>query len=165
MRDDAIKTLQGLLKGIKFAMLTTVAEDGSLRSRPMAVPESAFDGDLWFFTEAGAGKVDEVQSDQHVNVVFADLERQRYISVSGLARVVRDPVTVRERWSAAYTSWFPRGVDDPSLALLRVTVTAAEHWESPSSPVVRILGFARTVATGQREQPGQGTKLDLERSA
>ena len=39
MRDDAIKTLQGLLKGIKFAMLTTVAEDGSLRSRPMAVPE------------------------------------------------------------------------------------------------------------------------------
>lgn len=165
MRDDAIKTLQGLLKGIKFAMLTTVAEDGSLRSRPMAVPESAFDGDLWFFTEAGAGKVDEVQGDHHVNVVFADPDAQRYISVSGLARVVRDPVTARERWSAAYTSWFPRGVDDPLLALLRVTVTAAEYWESPSSPVVRILGFARTVATGQREQPGQGTKLDLERSA
>jgi general stress protein 26 len=165
MRDEAIRTLQGLLKGIKFAMLTTVAEDGSLRSRPMAVQESEFDGDLWFFTEAGAGKVDEVQGDHHVNVVFADPDAQRYISVSGLARVVRDPVQVRERWSSTYKSWFPKGVDDPSLALLRVTVTAAEYWESPSSPVVRILGFAKAMATGQRQQPGQSTKLDLERSA
>jgi general stress protein 26 len=97
--------------------------------------------------------------------VFADPDAQRYISVSGLARVVRDPVKVRERWSAAYKSWFPKGVDDPSLALLRVTVTAAEYWDSPSSPVVRILGFARAMATGQRQQPGQSTKLDLERSA
>jgi len=46
-----------------------------------------------------------------------------------------------------------------------VTVTAAEYWQSPSSPVVRIMGFARAMAIGRRPQPGQSTKLDLERSA
>ena len=35
-RADAIKTLGELIKDIKFAMLTTVEDDGSLRSRPMA---------------------------------------------------------------------------------------------------------------------------------
>jgi general stress protein 26 len=34
-------------------MLTTVDSEGHLHSRPMAVQEMAFDGDLWFFTGKG----------------------------------------------------------------------------------------------------------------
>ena len=39
-RADAIKTLGALIKDIKFAMLTTVEDDGSLRSRPMATQQA-----------------------------------------------------------------------------------------------------------------------------
>jgi general stress protein 26 len=48
---DAVEKLGELLKGIRFAMLTTEDGEGFLRSRPMATRELGEDGTLWFFTE------------------------------------------------------------------------------------------------------------------
>ncbi len=112
-----------LIDGIKVAMLTTAAADGSLRSRPMATQEVEFDGVLWFFTDVSSPKVDEVREDQHVNVSYSDPSGNRYVSMSGRARVVRDPAKVRELWSPVHKAWFPKGPEDPSIGLLRVEVT------------------------------------------
>jgi len=46
-----------LLKGFRFAMLTTVSSDGKLLARPMTVQEAEFDGDLWFFAEKNSDQV------------------------------------------------------------------------------------------------------------
>jgi general stress protein 26 len=132
-RADAIKTLGALIKDIKFAMLTTVEDDGSLRSRPMATQQAEFDGDLWFFTGASSAKVGEVQRDRQVNVSYADTDGQRYVSVSGTAQLVRDRAKIKELWNPIFKAWFPDGLDDPDLALLKVAVERAEFWDSPSS--------------------------------
>ena len=118
--EDSVKKLAGLIKGIKVVMLTTVAEDGSLHSRPMVTQQVEFDGALWFITRGEAPKVGEVCHDRHVNVSYASPDDHRYVSVSGTAEVVRDAQKVRELWSPALRAWFPSGPDDPGLALLRV---------------------------------------------
>ena len=59
-RGGRIKKLAEMIRDIDFAMLTTVAEDGSLHSRPMSTQRAGFDGDLWFFTRASAPKVGEI---------------------------------------------------------------------------------------------------------
>jgi general stress protein 26 len=160
-RPEGIERLRKLIKGIKFAMLTTVEADGALRSRPMTVQETEFDGDLWFFTEASAPKVGDIAGDHQVNVAFADPGDQRYISLSGTARVVRDLQKQRELWSEPNKLWFPNGPDDPNLALLKVSVTQAEYWESGSNRVGRLIDFARAMLTGDREQIGENHKLEL----
>jgi general stress protein 26 len=158
---ESIARLRELIKGIKFAMLTTVEPDGTLRSRPMTVQETEFDGDLWFFTEADAPKVDEIQHDRQVNVAFAAPDDQRYISLSGTARLVRDVQKQRELWSEPNKIWFPNGPEDPNLALLKVTVTQAEYWEAGSNRIGRMIDFARAMITGDQRQVGENRKLDL----
>lgn len=147
--NENIKKLRELIKDIKFAMLTTVEEDGTLRSRPMATQQFEFDGNLWFFTNVNAPKVDEVQQNQHVNVSYAEPKDQKYVSVSGTAQLVRDRQKMEELWNPLYKAWFPQGLDDPSLALLKVSVDKAEYWDSPSAPVVRLVGFVKAVVTGE----------------
>src|SRR5918912_1162828 len=71
-------------------------------------------------TVAGAPKVGEVERDQRVCVSYSSPDDQRYVSVSGRAQLVRDPAKVKELWGPAYKAWFPKGPDDPELALLRV---------------------------------------------
>ena len=159
--DEAVKTLAKLIQDIKFAMLTTAEPDGSLRSRPMAIQQKDFDGVLWFFTKAESGKVDEVHEDHHVNVSFSSPEKSQYVSVSGLARLVRDKAKAQELWSPANKAWFPQGVDDPELALLRVDVSKAEYWDTPSSTVVHVVGFVKALATGTPYKPGDHAKVDL----
>src|SRR5690242_17480813 len=50
--------LAELVRGIEFAMLTTVDVSGRLRSRPVAVPGEAFQGALWFLVSASALKAE-----------------------------------------------------------------------------------------------------------
>src|SRR5919112_5957683 len=90
-REEHIKKLRELIKDIQIAMLTTVTEDGTLRSRPMATQQAEFDGDLWFFTQANSPKVEELWHDRHVNVSYAAPDENRYVSVSGTAHLVQNP--------------------------------------------------------------------------
>lgn len=160
-RDEAIVKLNELIHDIRIAMLTTQTPEGSLRGRPMATQEAPFDGNLWFFTSAESPKVDEIEDEHHVQLSYASPEDNRYVSVSGRATVVRDRAKAQELWSPAMKAWFPGGLDDPDLALLRVHVEAAEYWDSPSSTMVHIVGFVKAVSTGQRYQPGENEKLEF----
>jgi len=56
-----LQQLRDMVKDIDFCMLTTIDEDGDLRSRPMSVNGDIDpDGDLWFFTAASSHKVSEI---------------------------------------------------------------------------------------------------------
>jgi general stress protein 26 len=146
---EDIKKLRKLIKDIRVAMLTTVAQDGALRSRPMASADVEFDGDLWFFTRASSPKTEELMDDQRVNVSFADGEENRYVSVSGRATLVRDRDKVRELWSPFHKAWFPEGKKDPDLALIKVTVDRAEYWDAPASKMVHLAWLTRAALTGE----------------
>ena len=157
-----VEKVRDLIKGIRIAMLTTVDEDGSLRSRPMATQEPEFDGELWFFTGADTAKADEINRDRRVNASYADPDDNRYVSLSGTARILRDEAKAKELWNPFLKAWFPDGVDDPNLRLLRVTVEKAEYWDAPSSKMVQLAGFLKAIATGERyDGGGENEKLDL----
>jgi general stress protein 26 len=160
---ESIEKLASLIKDIGFAMLTTVCPDGTLRSRPMATQRDEFDGVLWFFTSANEPKVREIQNDDHVNVAYADPDKNNYVSVSGRATLVRDKVIAKELWNPFYKAWFPKGLDDPQLALIRVAVEQAEYWDSPNSKLVQLAGFLKAVATGKQAKGGENEKITLRR--
>lgn len=148
-RQEAIQTLQQLIGDIHTAMLTTVMPDGSLRSRPMETARTHFDGDLWFFTEADAPKVAEIEANPHVNVVYAQPDTQRFVSMSGRVQVVRDRKRMEVLWNPQLKEYFPEGLDDPKLALLRVDIDLAEYWDASTSSLMQLGGTVRSVVTGE----------------
>ncbi len=159
--EDA-KHLFDMIRHIKFAMLTTTDEDGSLRSRPMANKQAdEFDGTLWFFTHASSHKVEEVETSQEVNVSYADPDKQSYVSISGKAELVRDRAKAEELWTPMTKLWFANGIDDPDLALLKVTVSKAEFWDGPSSKMVQAFGIAKAAISGDYSGLGENKKLNF----
>ncbi|MGA9523163.1 MAG: pyridoxamine 5'-phosphate oxidase family protein [Myxococcaceae bacterium] len=141
--EQAVDKLNALIRGIRVAMLTTVDEDGALRCRPMAALERGSEnGVLWFVTSEASHKILQVENERHVNVAYASPEDNRYVSVSGAGRLVRDRKKATELWTPVLKAWFPDGVDSPDLALLRVEVTLAEYWDSSSSRMAQLTGFA-----------------------
>jgi general stress protein 26 len=162
MQTEPIKKLAGLIKDIKIAMLTTVTEDGSLHSRPMATQKTEFDGQLWFFSQENAPKSSEIKNHQQVNLAYSSPEHQRYVSVQGKAQIVKDREKIHELWNPLYQAWFPKGVDDPEISLIRVDVESAQYWDSPSSPVVYIAGFIKGLTTGKPPKDlGENEKIQI----
>lgn len=158
---DDVKKLAELIKDINMAMLTTVDKDGSLRSRPMSVQEAEFDGNLWFFTQDNSPKAGEIQQEHQVNVSFAKPEDNRYVSISGRATISHDKAKMKELWNPAYKAWFPEGLDDPNICLLKVKVAKAEYWDSPGSAVIHLIGFVKALVTGEEFEPGENEKINL----
>src|SRR3546814_13149145 len=68
---------------------------------------------------------------------------------------------MRRLWSEAVRVWFPKGLDDLDLALLRVTVEKAEYWDSPSATMTYFYGYAKSRLTGKPPDGGGNAKLKL----
>jgi len=84
----------------------------------------------------------------------------RYVSVSGTATLVRDRGTIERLWDQLYRAWFPQGVDDPELALLRVRVERAEYWDAPQSTMAEIAGFVPGLAADTPDEAGEHVRID-----
>ncbi len=159
-RQESIKKVNDLIKAVQVAMLTTI-DWGVLRSRPMQTQEAEFDGDLWFFTSTDTHKTDEIEKDRRVNVSYAAPDSNTYVSVSGTAALVNDKEKIEELWKPIYKAWFPKGLDDPTLILLKVSVEQAEYWDSSSSTIVQVVGFVKALVTGERADGGDHGRVNL----
>ncbi len=159
-RNDAIKKLGELIEGIDFCMLTTM--DGvHLRSRPMSTQQFELNGDLWFFTSDNTHKVEEIAADNRVNVAYSKPDDNCYVSVSGGGEIVRDRTKIEELWSPILKAWFPEGLDDPHVCLLKVSVEQAEYWDASSSKIVQLVGLVKALATGEEADYGENEKLSF----
>jgi len=154
-QDDDVKRLASLISDIKVAMMTTVEDDGSLRSRPMMTQSGPFEGSLWFFTREDSAKVHELEHDWHVALTYADSDADKYVSISGAGRLVRDRQKAEQLWNPLYRAWFPKGLDDPELALVEVVVRKAEYWDKLSRKMITLEGFT----SAPMRQPAQSSTV------
>ena len=142
-------------------MMTTVCKDGSLRSRPMVTQESDFDGSLWFFTKADSAKVGEVEEEGQVNVTYEKSEESVYVSLSGQATLVLDRQQIEKLWKEDLRVWFPDGLNDPRLALLRVDVDKWAYWEAQSHVMSEHNGQLKDAPVAVIPQHADHQRTDL----
>lgn len=140
--------LRTLLKSLPVAMFNTVAHDGSVVARPLQALEFDEDGVLWFATGLDSEKATEIRARPHVGLSFADHHANRFVSVSGPARLVHDREKIDALWSPAMSVFFPQGKDDPNLVLVRVEIERAEYWDGPATFVGKLLYLAAAAITG-----------------
>ena len=76
------------------------------------------------------------------------------MAISGTANVVTDPAKIKELWHESLRGWFPKGQDDPNIALLKVTIDIGEFWDSPNATLLRAYTYAKAVITGETYKPG-----------
>ncbi len=143
--------LWALIHDIRFAMFTTRHGNGQLHSRPVTTQNSALDEDanLWFFMSRGGELVADLTDDPTVSVVYADPNKDSYVSVSGTASVVEDLAKKHKLWSKLAEAYFPGGVTDPDFALVQVNIVRAGYWDVKESKLVQIYQMAKAAFTGK----------------
>jgi general stress protein 26 len=157
--DEARKKIAELVKGIHICMMTTVREDGSMSARPMALQDEPFDGSMWFLTRVTSDKVDEIRNDQHILLGFADKSDSKYVTLRGRAQVNQDKAKIHELWNDMYKAWFPKGEDDPDIAVVRVDVADGDYWEASGMKVVMLAKYAMAAMTGGKMPVGEAGHL------
>jgi general stress protein 26 len=143
-------------------MLTCADAFGDLTSRPMTTVQDEFSGSLWFFTSRESPVIKALPGNSAVNVSYAEPKDDLYVSLSGEAVIDTDYSQREKLWSVMVKAYFPKGIDDPDLVLLRIDVHAAEYWDVTESKAVQLFKLARAIASGTRpEHLGEHANLEL----
>ena len=152
-----------LIKDIKFAMFTTTHHaNGHLHSRPMTTLNKTMSDDkLWFFMSVKSGAAHELAQQPQVNISYADPSNDIYVSVSGLAQVVDDMAQRKALWTKFAQAWFPGGIDDPDLALVRVMVSHAHYWNVSENKLTQLFVMAKAVFNGKKPALGESGEIVL----
>ena len=156
-----ILELQDQIRHIRIAMMTTVCKDGSLNSRPMVTLEPQLNGGLWFFTRADSAKVGEVEEEGQVNITYENSLESVYVSLSGIATLVQERQQIEKLWKEELTAWFPEGLKDHQLALLRVDVKRWTSWHAQSDVMSEHSGSLDSVPAAVIPDIGDHRRLDI----
>jgi general stress protein 26 len=140
-----------LIKDIKFGMLTTRHADGHLHSRPMTTQNAHLDDDraLWLFMSRQSDSAADLQASPAVCMSYADTDDDSYVCVSGSAVASEDAAKKQALWSPMAKAWFPGGVDDPDLLLVRLDIEHADYWDVKESKIVQLWRMAAAAVTGK----------------
>jgi general stress protein 26 len=143
--------LWDLIKDIKFGMLTTRHADGQLHSRPMTTQNARLDEDraLWLFMSRQSDSATDLQASPAVCMSYADTGSDSYVCVSGNAVVSDDAAKKQALWSPMAKAWFPGGVADPDLLLVRLDIQHADYWDVKESKIVQLWRMAAAAVTGK----------------
>jgi general stress protein 26 len=163
---DAIVKLRDQLKSIRFGMLTSLGSEGDLYSRPMTQQELDDNGSLWFFTSDDQPLAHQLSVNPQANITFTDPASDLYISLAGEASLLKDRGRAQQLWNPAVAVWYPEGVDDPHLTLIRFDISTAEIWDVDSNQMQQLFsgpeqaGAAQSAAKAAA-QAGQHQRLNF----
>ena len=150
-----IEILKEKIEDIRICLLNTISESDELSSRPMATAKVEEDGSIWFFTNEYALASKQISKENNVSLGYSDPSSNTYVTINGKAELVDDQVRKEAYFSVPVKAWFPDGLEDPRLILLKVSPETAEYWDSSSSKIVVAFKLLKAVVTG--DQPDMGT--------
>lgn len=158
---EAIEKIKELVKSANVGMFTSALTALPLNSRPMSTVDTDDEGNLWFFSEKGSTKNEDIEKDNRVQVFYANQVSYEYLSVYGTAEISTDKEKIHELWTPMAKAWFTEGENDPSITIIKVTPVDVYYWDTKHNKLVSLIKIATAVVTGKTMDDGVEGKLNV----
>lgn len=124
----------------RFEPAVVLTSDG-LGAIHAPMPDAGVDDRVYWFLADARSLLDwESHRRQVVTVSFQSPDERVYLTLSGRTEVVTDHEVAAGMWRPSFKRWFPGGLADPRLLLLRFATYDAEYYETSGGRVSAHLG-------------------------
>jgi general stress protein 26 len=158
---DAIAKFRELANDVNICMFTTIGEDGEVSSRPMFTSSIDEEGNVWFFTNEFSGTINEVSKDNLVHLIYSHPGKNIYLDVKGTCSLVIDHKKMEELWSSELKNWFPDGLADGKICLVKVSTESAHYWNHSISKMGLLFQMIKSITKGDRYKESEKGELQL----
>lgn len=157
-----VEKLIEMVEDVRVCMLITNEKSAeNLSGRPMSISKIDADGTIWFFTKASSFKVEEIGESKRVSISITNESSNHYLMINGMATLVNDKTKMKELWNIIMKAWFPLGLDDPDMTLIKVIPNEVNYWDSSSSNMVVLFNMVKAIVTGKEYKEGEHGKINL----
>ena len=156
-----LQKLKELVEDIRICMFTTVDDHSKISSRPMSTVKIDESGYIWFFTNEYSETIQELSKDNMVSLIYAHPSKNIYIDIKGTTSVIINKDKIRELWNPMLKAWFPKGIDDPKLCLIKVAPQEAHYWKNSSIQAIVFLNILKAISTREQYSEGEHGKIKI----
>ena len=119
-REAVVAAARTVIAKARYATFTTLDERGAPQAR--IVDPFAPEGELtvWIGTNSRSRKVGQVSRDERVTLTYFDREAQHYVTIVGMATLVRDLTAREAHWKDEWKGFYPNGFRGDEYLLIRV---------------------------------------------
>jgi hypothetical protein len=111
--------------------------------------------------DLAASEDKEIDLSDNVCLVFSDIRKQHYVSLTGRAELSDDRAKIKRLWSNL-DSAFWSDENDPSIRVLKITPTIAEYWDhADAAAIASTVEMVKAALTGSRPDLRSNEKVEL----
>lgn len=159
--ENGKSNLYELVKGFDVAMLVT-HQSKEMHARPMVIARLDKGMDAYLLTDTDSVKVEEIDKNPHALLTFQSTKQ--FASVKGAITIDHDRALLKTMWKETWKIWFPKGMDDPSVAVLKFTALEGEYWNNSGLQGLKyVFDATKAYISGERPKPDsdQHNKIKL----
>ena len=138
----------------RYGMLGVVGSHDHFQ--PMAVFPEREASTLWFFTRKDT-EIARAAQDANTEAMFILQSKDQEVQACIGGRLLQDGsrTVIDQYWNPVVAAWYPKGKDDPTLAILVVTPDAGEYWDQTGLAGLRYLvSSVKAYAAGTKAPDG-----------
>ena len=106
-RESLISTAREIMTTARYCALITLDSTGRPHARTMDPFSPEEDMVVWLATNPKSRKVREIRRNQRVTLYYFVRDDQAYVTISGRARIVRDPKEKAKHWKDEWKDFYP----------------------------------------------------------
>lgn len=118
-------------------------------------------GPIWFFSRNDTDLARDAGGGAQAMFCLMTKDRGFIACIGGALTEDRDRGKIDKYWNPVAMAWFPDGVEDPALTLLRLDPEDAEIWVSHANPIRFAFDIAKAAATHNPPDLGDRAHLRL----
>ena len=118
-RAELIAAAREIMASARYCALITLDSSGNPQARtldPFPPDENMV---VWLGTNPRTRKVAQIRRNPRVALFYIDREAQAYVTITGTARVVNDPIEKAKRWKDEWKGFYPDRARDFVLIAVR----------------------------------------------
>lgn len=149
--ENGKNNLYELVKSFDIAMMVTL-QSKDMHARPMAIARLDKRMDAYLITDTDSVKVDEIEKNPHA--LLTSQGTRQFASVKGEITIDHDRALLETMWKATWKVWFPEGITDPRIAVLKFTAHEGEYWDNAGLKGLKyVFDATKAYISGERPQP------------
>jgi general stress protein 26 len=161
----AIDKLKELVLSADMCMFATNLKQHPIPARPMSTRDVDDDGSIWFFSRSTSNKNAEIKADNNVQLFYSNPGSSEFLNIYGKASIIKDEAKAKELWSLWAKTWFPDGIDDPELTLIKVEPVHVHYWDTKHNRMVSLIKIVAGALTGKELDDGIEGKISVKKKA
>ena len=143
-----VEKLTEMVNDVHVSMLITSKDKSSHPlGNALGVDEIDDDGTIWFFRKSSLDDDKEVEESENVSVAIVNQTNQNYLMINGTVSLVNDKNKMKKLWNGTMKAWFPKGLDDPDILLIKVSPVQVNYWDSASSKMIVLFNMLKAIVT------------------